>query len=91
MIGLTNLEVYISIFNIREENNKFELDKFPDAKSGGVSFEKVTDEIEKEIEISDITATDLQDEKLGPINIEEYTEQVTIRMKNDKDLKILAI
>ena len=23
MIGLTDLEVYISIFNIREENNKF--------------------------------------------------------------------
>ena len=29
MIGLTDLEVYNSIFNITEENNKFELYKFP--------------------------------------------------------------
>ena len=34
MIGLTDLEVYNSIFNITEENNKFELYKFPDEKSG---------------------------------------------------------
>ena len=32
MIGLTDLEVYNSIFNITEENNKFELYKFPDEK-----------------------------------------------------------
>ena len=30
MIGLTDLEVYNSIFNITEGNNKFELYKFPD-------------------------------------------------------------
>ena len=40
MIGLINLEVYNSIFNITEEN-KFELHKFPDEKSGRVSNEKV--------------------------------------------------
>ena len=32
MIGLTELEVYNSIFDIREENNKFKLFKFPDEK-----------------------------------------------------------
>ena len=32
MIGLTDLEVYNSIFNIAEEYNKFELYKFPDEK-----------------------------------------------------------
>ena len=36
MIGLTDLEVYNSIFNITEENNKFELYIFPDKK--GVVF-----------------------------------------------------
>ena len=40
--------------------------------------------------ISDITATDLQDDIIGPINIEEYREQVTKRMKDDKYMKILA-
>ena len=32
MIGLTSLEVYNSVFSITEENNKFELYKFPDEK-----------------------------------------------------------
>ena len=39
MVGLTDLEVYNSIFNITEENNKFELYKFPDEKAGGVTYE----------------------------------------------------
>ena len=77
MIGLTDLEVYNSIFNITEENNKFELYKFPDEKAGGVTYEKVKDEIEKDLDIEDITAEDLQDDIIGPIIIEEYKEQVT--------------
>ena len=32
MVGLAGLEVYNSIFNITERNNKFELYKFPDKK-----------------------------------------------------------
>ena len=71
MIGLTNLEVYNSVFNITEENNKFELYKFPDEKSGGVSYIKVRDEIERDLDISDITDVDLQDDIIGPIIIEE--------------------
>ena len=47
MISLTDLEVYNSISDETVENNKFELYKIPDEKSGGVSFEKVRDEIEK--------------------------------------------
>ena len=47
MIGLTDLDVYNSIFNITEENNKFELYKIPDEKAGGISYIKVRDEIEK--------------------------------------------
>ena len=40
MIGLTDLEEYNSVFNITEENNKFELYKFPDEKAGGISYTK---------------------------------------------------
>ena len=37
MIGLTDLEVFNSIFNITEENNKFKLYKFPVEKIGGIT------------------------------------------------------
>ena len=91
MIGLTNLEVYNSTFNITEENNKFELYKFPDEKSGGVTYEKVRDEIERDLDIEDITAEDLQDYIIGPIIIEEYKKQVTKRMNDEQYMNILAI
>ena len=90
MIGLTDLEVYNSILNITEENNKFELYKFPDEKSGGVTYEKVKNEIEKDLDIEDITAEDLQDEIIAPIIIEEYKKQVTKRMKDDGYMNIVA-
>ena len=91
MIGLTDLEVYNSIFNITEENNKFELYKYPDEKAGGVTYEKVRDEIEKDLDIEGITAEDLQDDIIGPIIIEEYEEQVTKRMNDEQYMNILAI
>ena len=91
IIGLTDLEVYNSIFNITEENNKFELYKFPDEKAGGVTYGKVRDDIEKDLDIEDITAADLQDDIIGPIIIEEYREQVTKRMKDEQYMNILAI
>ena len=69
MIGLTNLGVYNSIFDITEESNKFELYKFPDEKDGGIAYEKVRDEIERDLDISDITAADLQDDLIAPICI----------------------
>ena len=90
MIGLTNLEVYNSIFIITEENNKFKLYKFPDEKSGGVTYEKVRDEIERDLDIEDITAQDLQDEIIAPIFIKEYNKQVTKRMNDDGYMDILA-
>ena len=91
MIRLTDFEVYNSIFNITEENNKFELYKFPDEEAGGVTYEKVRAEIEKDLDIEDITAADLQDEIIGPIIIEEYNEQVTKRMNDEQYMNILAI
>ena len=41
MIGLTDLEVYNSIYNITEENIKFKLYKLPDERSGGITYEKL--------------------------------------------------
>ena len=79
MLGLVDLEVYNSIFNISEENNKFELYKYPDGKSVSSSYERISDEIEKDLDISDITATDLQDDIEGPTNINEYRNQVAER------------
>ena len=83
--------MYNSIFNITEENNNFKHFKVLDEKSGGVSYLKVRDEIEKDLYISDITASDLEDDILGPIVIAEYRNQVTKRMKDDKYMRILAI
>ena len=75
MIGLTDLEVYNSIFNITEEINKFKFYKFPDEKNGGITYEKVRDEIEKDLDIEDITAAVSQDEIIAPIIIEEYKKK----------------
>ena len=91
MIGLTGLEVDNSLFNITEENNKYELYKFPDEKAGGVSYEKVRDEVGKDFDISDLTATVLRDVIIGTIIIKESREQLTKRMKDNKCLNSLAI
>ena len=91
MLGLTGLEAYIFIFNLMGENKKFELHKFPDSKIGGVSYEKVKDDIERDLKFSDITATGLQDEIIAPNFIEEYREQVTTRMKKGKKMDTLTI
>ena len=42
------------------------------------------------MDISDITAADLQDDLIGPIIFDEYREQVTKRMKDDQYMNILA-
>ena len=47
MIRLLSLELYTSISNITEENNKIELYNFPDSKIGGILYQKVRDGIEK--------------------------------------------
>ena len=91
MIRLTDLEVYNSIFNITEQNNKLQLCEFPDEKVGDVSYTKVTDEIERDLDISDITVTDLHDEKIGPMINDGYREEVAKRMKEEQYMKILSI
>ena len=90
MLGLTSLEVYYTFFNIKEENSKFQLYKFLDEKSDSVSYEKVRHEIERDLDILDITGTDLRDEIIAPFIFEEYREQVTKRMEDGGYMITLA-
>ena len=76
MIGLTNLEVYNSIFNITEENNKFELYRDITAMFG---FLELKDELEEILNISHITNKHLEDEIIGPRIIDEF-----IKLSNEK-------
>ena len=66
MIGLTSLEVYVSIFNVTEKNNKFELytDFFAE-----FSFTELKEELDEILEIVDITPKHLQDERIGSLII----------------------
>ena len=69
MLGLIDLEVYNSIFNITEENNKFELytDTFDE-----FSFPELKDEVGEILKISNITDDHLEDETLAPRIAETY-------------------
>ena len=76
MLGLIDLEVYNSIFNITKENNKFELytdtyDKF--------SFEELKDEVEEILNIPEITDDHLEDDILAPRIAETY-----LKLRSDK-------
>ena len=51
MVGLTSLEIYNFYFNITEDDNKLELYKIPDEKSGDVSYKKIRHEIERDLDI----------------------------------------
>ena len=76
MLGLTDLEVYNSIFNITEENNKFELYRDTSDKFGLLELK---DEHEEILDISHITSEHLDDEVLGPRIIDEF-----IKLSNEK-------
>ena len=76
MIGLTDLEVYNAIFNITEENNKFELYRDTSNKFG---FLELKDELEEILNISNITNEPLDDEIIGPRIFDEY-----IKLSNEK-------
>ena len=76
MLGLVDLEVYKSIFNITEENNKFQLYRDTSDKFG---FLELKDELEEILNISHITNEHLDDEVLGPRIIDEF-----IKLSNEK-------
>ena len=80
MVGLVDLEVYNSIFNITEENYKFELyrdtsDKF--------AFLELKDELEEILNFSHITNEHLNDEVLGPRIIDEFIKLSTEKKNTD--------
>ena len=82
MLGLVDLEVYNSIFNITEENNIFELYRDTSDKFG---FLELKDELEEILNISQITSEHLDDEVLGPRIIDEF-----IKLSNEKK-KLMVI
>ena len=63
MLGLTSLEVYNFVSNVTEENKKvdFYTDTFDE-----FSFQKLKQEVEEILNISDITPPHLQDEIKRP-------------------------
>ena len=80
MLGLIDLEVYNSIFNITKENNKFELytDTFDE-----FSFLELKDELEEFFNIPDITDSHLEDETLAPRIIETYLKLGSDKSSHD--------
>ena len=90
-LGIVDLEVFNSTFNISEQNNKFELYNYHDVKSVSVSYEKVRDEIGKDLIISDTTAIDSEDDMIRTTIIKEHREKVSKRMKDDKHMRFLTI
>ena len=80
MLGLVNLEVYNSIFNRSEENNKFELYRDTSDKFG---FLELKDELEEILDISHITNEHLDDEVLGPQIIDEFIKLSTEKRNSD--------
>ena len=71
MLGLIDLEVYNSVFNITKENNKCELytDTFDE-----FSFTELKDELEKLLNIPNITDEHLKHEIAAPRIIEAYNK-----------------
>ena len=81
MLGLTDLEVYNSIFNITEENNKIELYKDPFDE---FSFEELKDELEEILKIPNTTHDHLEDEITGPRLIKAYWELRSKKSRTDE-------
>ena len=80
VLGLIDLEVHNSIFNITKENNKFELyiDTF-----GEFSFEKLKDDVEEILNIPEITDDHLEDDILAPRIAETYRKLRSDKSSND--------
>ena len=88
MIGSSDLEVYISIFNITEENNKFELytDTFEE-----FSFEELKDEVEEILNIRNYKDDHSEDEITGPCIIKAYWELRSKKSSTDGYIILLMV
>ena len=87
MIGLTDLEVYNSIFNITEENNKFEIYRDIPKK---FQFLDLKDELEEILGISHITRDHLLDDGTASRIIDEY-HKLSQEKKNSDGYTILLL
>ena len=83
MIGLINLGVYNSIFNITNKNNKFELysENIQDVEE--ITFENSKDLIAKNLDVSNIEDNDLLDDMIGDIIVEEYRKIYLEKSRED--------
>ena len=86
MLGLIDLEVYKSIFNITKENNKFELytDTFDE-----FSFEQLKDEVGEILNIPEITDDHLEDDILAPRIAETYRKIRSDKSSHDDYIILL--
>ena len=87
MLGLVNLEVYNSIFNITEENNKFEIYRDVSTK---FQFLDLKDEIEEILNIPHITREHLLDDEIASRIIDEY-HKLSQEKKNSDGYTILLL
>ena len=87
MLGLTSLEIYNSIFNVTEHNINFELytDTFDDFSS-----DKLKNELEEILSISDITPYHLQHETIGP-RITEANKRIGLEKTSTDGYIILLL
>ena len=87
MLGLVNLEVYNSIFNITEENNKFEIYRDTPTK---FQFVDLKDELEEILNIPHITREHLLDDETASRVIDEY-HKLSHEKKNSDGYTILLL
>ena len=87
MLGLINLEVYNSIFNKTEENNKFEIYRDTPTK---FQFLDLKDEIEEILNIPHITQEHLLNDETASLIIDEY-HKLSHEKKNSDGYTILLL
>ena len=86
IIGLANVEVYTSLYNLTEQNNKFDLytDTFDE-----FLFEELKDELEEILSISDITPKHLQRQIIGQCIIQACKKLRSEKSSTDGHLLLL--
>ena len=87
VIGLINLDVYNSIFNITEENNKFEIYRDTPIK---FQFLDLKDELEEILGIPHLTREHLLDDETASRFIDEY-HKLSHEKKNSDGYTILLL
>ena len=87
MLGLVNLEVYNSIFDITEENNKFEINRDTPTK---FQFLDLKDELEEILGIPHITREHLLDDETASRITDEY-HKLSHEKKNTDGYTILLL